>query len=586
MRFPLRLLCFRPRLRFSVLTALALLGLASGALAFVGSLQLVAAVDQNAAYLNGDAVRLQNPPRVVKGRTMLPLRESAALLELPLDAQGTTVRLGRATLDLKLGQAWLGGTPQGEGNVAVVNGQAYVSAKLLADAAGANVSFSDDNRTLSVTALRSRGDNPLVPQARFSTDKAAYAPGERVVYTEYAFDPDGADITARKWTGRQDVFFTPGSYSVTLQVQNARGLQSTPFSRTVRVEGAPIDTPLGFALKYAESGETFADPNVLTYPALAPQGVPAQNFPMLFSDSPEAPTSSGLLYQDAVLGRARLLAYHINALRGPARLYVLARNLENTPVEVRSLRLGETAPTRIEGTLGQVTLMEYFASPSGAQLLLPPAQSGQYTAVYASPLLSPGSGVNLMQDLETTGRVELSFVMLEDGLPPSADVVQQLPTLASDGRHQRGTFPGAVRKLRVTLGALPARLVIGDGNFDPVLLGTDALTGQPQRLLGNYGVLYDLEILGTSGVAVALSPRGGLYRGAMQLSDGALQQAIKLPKNGVLTKADQPALLWRASSDKLDISFVPSSGSNLPISFVFYRSSTPGLAEARKTYRP
>ncbi|MFC6803134.1 hypothetical protein ACFQDE_16635 [Deinococcus caeni] len=61
--------------------------------------------------------------------------------------------------------------------------------------------------------------------------------------------------------------------------------------------------------------------------------------------------------------------------------------------------------------------------------------------MYASPTLSAGSGVNVMQDLITSGRVELTFLMLEDALPPTAQVMQQLPYLRPDGKHVRGTFP-------------------------------------------------------------------------------------------------------------------------------------------------
>jgi len=553
----------------------------------LGSAQLIAVVDQVTAYVNGDTVKLQNPPRIVRGRTMLPLRDIARLLDLPLEANGSTIRVARLTVDVRAQRAWLNGTPQSDDQVSVVGGQVYVSAKLLADAVNGNLSFSEDGRTLTLTAIRARDDNPLAPQARFSTDKNVYAPGERIVYTEYAFDPDGADITARRWTGRQDAFFQPGEYTITLQVMNARGTWSAAFSRTVRVEGHAVDTPLTFALRYGELGDTFTDTNVLTYPSVAPQGLPAPHFPLLFSDSPEAPTQSGVLYADSISGRARLLAYHINSLGRPARLYVLARNADTKPVEVRSVRQGETAPTRIEGILGQVTLMEYFASRSEQQLVLMP---GQLTAVYASPLLRHGTGVNLLQDIETSGRVELTFMMLEDGLPPTLDVLQQLPVLPSDGKHQRGTFPTAVRKLRVTLTQLPARLVIGDGNFDPVLQGVDALTNTPQQLRGNYGVLYDVEVTGASNTVVALSPRGGMYRGAMHLTDGPLQQTIKLPRVGTLTKPDQPALLWRSHSDRLDIDFVPASGSNLPISFVFYRLNAPGalldVKNVKKTYQP
>ncbi|NTY00717.1 copper amine oxidase N-terminal domain-containing protein [Deinococcus sp. JMULE3] len=538
-------------------------------------------VDSADLYVNGAPQRWQNPPRNIAGRTMLPLREAAALLGQPLQTSGTQVQLARLSLDTRRNTATLNGSAQPTGTVASVGLVTYVSARALADALNGNL--SGDDRTFTLTALRD-GGNPMSPQARFSTDKNTYAPGERVVYTEYPFDPDGADITARRWTGRQDAYFQPGTYTVTLTVTNSRGLQSQPFTRTIRVEGQPIDTPLTYALKYAQPGDAFPDPQILTYPAalISPQASPS--YPLLFSDSPEIPDQSGVLYQDSVTGRARLLGYHLNGLGRAARLYVVARNLESRPVEVRSERLGETAPTRIESILGQVTLLEYFASTGGTTLTLAPGQSA---AVYASPTLSAGSGVNVMQDLSTSGRVELTFVMLDDTLPPTPQVIQQLPYLKPDGRHTRGTFPDAVRTLRVTLGALPTRLIIGDGRVDPAVTGTDVLTGQPVRLSGNYGVLYDLEVNGAAGTAVALSPRGGLYRGAMNIQDGPITQTIKLPRSGNALKPDEPVLLWRPQSDRLNIDFVPSSGSNLPISLIFYRAGRAGAeGGVIKTYRP
>ncbi|MGI8747602.1 MAG: copper amine oxidase N-terminal domain-containing protein, partial [Deinococcus sp.] len=441
------------------------------------------------------------------------------------------------------------------------------------DALNANLSLSDDCRSLTLTALLP-GGNPLVPPVRFSTDKSSYAPGERVVYTEYSFDPDGSDLVSRRWAGRQDVYFQPGSYTVSLAVSNARGLSSLPFTRTITVSGQPIDTPLSYALKYAVPGDTFPDSAVQSYPALNVQPVLSTTpIPLLFSDSPEAPTQSGILYQDSLSGRARLLSYHVNAQSGPARLYVVARNLEAVAVEVHTERLGETAPTRIEGLLGQVTLLDYFASSGLRSVIIQPGES---VALYASPTLGSGSGVNVMQDIQSSGRVELTFAMLDEGLPPTAQVLQQLPFLTPDKLHQRGTFPNALRSLQVNLTQLPARLVIGDGQLDPALSGTDALTGQPQRLLGNYGVFYDITVLGAANTAVALSPRGGVYRGAMNILDGPITQAIKLPRVGATSSANQPTLLWRPTSNRLNIAFVPASGSNLPISLVFYRVAAPG----------
>ncbi|WP_189101701.1 stalk domain-containing protein [Deinococcus knuensis] len=557
------------------------LGEARAAQPMLGSVQLTFTLDQTGAFVNGTPVTLQSPPRLIGGRTMLPLREAADLLGQPLLGSGTQLQLARLSVDVRQNSASLSGQAQPAGTVASVGTTLYVSVRTLADALNANL--STDDRSFTLTALRD-GGNPLSPQARFSTDKSVYAPGERVVYTEYPFDPDGADITARRWTGRQDAYFQPGTYTVGLTVTNSRGLQSQPFTRTIRVEGTPADSPLTYALKYAQPGDAFPDPQILNYPSATPVTVDGPNYPLLFSDSPEVPTQSGILYQDSVQGRARLLAYHLNGLGRPARLYVMARNLEDRSVEVRSERLGETAPTRIEGLLGQVTLMEYFASSGGTTLSLMPGQSA---AVYASPTLSAGSGVNVMQDLTTSGRVELTFLMLEDSLPPTGQVAQQLPYLQPDGRHVRGTFPDAVRHLRVNLSSLPTRIVIGDGQVDPAIVGTDALTRQSVRLSGNYGVLYDLEVNGAAGTAVALSPRGGLYRGAMNVQDGPITQTIKLPRSGNALKPDEPVMLWRAQSDRLNIDFVPASGSNLPISLVFYRARTlSGFGGLIKTYQP
>ncbi|EYB69512.1 hypothetical protein DEIPH_ctg004orf0011 [Deinococcus phoenicis] len=566
----------------ALLAALAL-GLAAVPASALGAVQLSFSPDQTAAYVNGEAAQYLAPPRVVNGRTLLPLRETAALLGQTLTEAGGQVQLGRLTVDTARNVAFLAGAAQPDGSALLIGTTLYVNVRLLADALNANLTVEEGGRTLTLTALR-EGGNPLAPQARFSTDKTTYAPGERVIFTDYPFDPDGADIVSRKWTNRQDVYFQPGTYTVSLQVTNSRGLQSQPFSRTIRVEGAAVDTPLSYALKYAEPGDRFPDPLVTGYPAVTALAVPSASSPLLFSDSPEAPAQSGVLYQDSVSGRARLLAYHLNALGRPARLYVLARNLEARAVEVRTERLGETAPTRIEGLLGQVTLLDYFASTGGHVLTLAPGQSA---AVYASPTLGVGSGVNVMQDLITSGRVELTFVMLEDALPPTAQVVQQLPYLQPDGRHVRGTFPNAVRSLRVNLSTLPARIVIGDGQVDPALTGTDMLTGRPQRLSGNYGVLYDLEVSGVAGTAVALSPRGGLYRGAMNVEDGPISQTIKLPRSGNALTPDQPVLLWRPRTDRLNIDFVPASGSNLPISLVFYRTGlSAGFGGVLKTYQP
>ncbi|RTR25934.1 copper amine oxidase N-terminal domain-containing protein [Deinococcus radiophilus] len=582
------------------------MGLLSLALGLAGSaaaqLQLTFSVGQPGVRINGQGAQI-TAPQIVDGRTMLPLNDTVLLLGYHLTRNGNVVSVvgGDLAVDLGSGYATVRGQRQGAGNVAVLNGKLFVSARVIAAGLGGELSVGDGSvLTLSAqprgafvprppatpqpaaptpTAPRPSFPapspapvpgpvQPAPPQARFSTDKASYAPGERIIWTEYSYDPEGGGLTARNWTGKQDVYWAPGNYAVSLQVTNGKGQTSAPFSRTIRVQGAAVDTPVTHALRYGQIGDRFADSRVLTYPALTMGQLSPRPVPLLFSDSPEKPQQSGVLYQDQVSGEARLLGYHVNDLGRPARMYIMIRNLESRPVSVALNRQGETAPSRIEGILGQVTLMDYFSSPARSTVNLAP---GQVSALYASPTLNPGHGVSILQDLQSSGRVVVSFVMAEASLPMNDATLRSLPYLPLDGRHQRGTFQGADRPMTAQLGQLPARVVIGDGQHDPVLTGRDTVTGAGQRLAGNYGVLYDMEFTGASGTAIALSPRGGLYRGAMRIIDGDLTQVIKLPREGNALTPDEPHLLWRAKSDRVRIQFMPSNGSALPVNLVFYR---------------
>lgn len=160
------------------------LSLAQAAVSNVGAAQLTVSVDQTVATINGGNVNLRAVPRNVEGRVLVPLQEFAALLGQPVTSVGSGLQIGRLNIDSRLNTAALNGAAQPAGNVATIDGVLYVSMRLLADGLSANLSSDGSGRTLTITALRD-GGNPLAPQARFATDKNVYAPGERVIYTEY-----------------------------------------------------------------------------------------------------------------------------------------------------------------------------------------------------------------------------------------------------------------------------------------------------------------------------------------------------------------------------------------------------------------
>ena len=318
------------------------------------------------------------------------------------------------------------------------------------------------------------------------------------------------------------------------------------------------------------------DPAILSYPALRPEPLESAPMPLLFSDSPETPTSSGLLYRDTVAGRARVLAYHANGLGTPARVLLLARNPGSpgsAAVQVQGLRQGSAAVPQPDPLVGQRTLLRYFASGPRA---LPSVAAGGQAVLYDSGPLAPGAVMSLLLDLQTSAPLELSVVILPQrqfsrSLLSELLRPEGLPTLPLDGIHQRGTFPGADRTLRVQLpeGTSPTRLVLS-GQGDPPLQGSDALTGTPQTLRGNFGVLYDLHILGAQGRLLAASPRGGPYRGTLLVQDAGRSSQVLLGRGRALTDPARPAALWQIRTPEARLLFTPGNGSNLPLALIFY----------------
>ena len=540
----------------------------------------------------GRTVTLRTPPQMSGDTLLLPVRETAGLLGRTVQVSGTLIQAGRLVIQTSNRSMTIDGVPYAGPLVIPASGDPLVDAKLLAYALdgqlvtrpgggvailgvpaapqvpGPSLPAAPSQPVPVVTSAPQPAALAGAPEARFATNKSVYAPGERVTFTDFSFDPDGLNL-ARKWDGMSDVYFTPGEHRITLVVTNTKGRTSAPYTRVIRVEGAPLASPLSYALRTSPIGSTFQDTRNPAYPALPAVTQATASYPLLFSDSPEAPTQSGVLYQDRASGRVRVVAYHLNRLGRPARLLVLAQ-ARSAAGGVQVLREGSAGGTRMESVLGQVSVLDFLTSAGRARQDLP-AQG--LTALYTSPLLAPEQGAKVMLDLQITGEAQISVVMLEDGRPLTDATLTALPKLAPDPQHQRGTFPGAVRSLTVRLGAEPGRLTLGDNASDPALLGVDAMTGAPQRLSGNYGVQYDITVEntapGTSTVA-SFAPRGGQYRGGMVVEDGSDRQVLRIPGSGVLTNGDAPLMLWRTPSRVFRMSFIPSGGSFLPVSLVFY----------------
>jgi hypothetical protein len=544
--------------------------------------QLVWPLDANFGFLNGLRIQFTASARTVEGRTVLPLRELGRALAVPIEGiRDITdgLRFGKLELYPSARLARLNGRQVPLSEVATsLDGNMFVVARILDQALNATVSFDTVQRIISITIARDNGTNASLPVARFATDKKEYKIGEPVRIIEYSYDPNGVAITLERFAGREDAYFTPGIKSIALVVTNRNGLVSEPFVLNIKILNEVLFTPKEYGLRFVPVGRTFSDTEVLTYPQ-AQITREDDAIPLIFSDSPEEPDRSGLLYEEVVNGSARLMAYHANGMNTLGRLLVWVTNLEPNPVAIKVSRFGVTSATTVVATLGRASLLDFLTSSGLETLVLEP---GKAAPLHISNPLDTGEGLNLMFDLETNGRIQTSVFFLEETLvtPSLGDLsgalilntLQNLPALPRDTSHQRGTFYGAMRRIRIDLAQVPVgaaiRQIIGDGNYDPFVIGRDVLTGDQISLKGNFGVTYSIILENARGTVGALVPRGGPYAGAMKING----VYTALPDSGTLYRNDLPVVVYRANErDQIEIEIVPASGSYLPINFLYYR---------------
>ncbi len=331
--------------------------------------------------------------------------------------------------------------------------------------------------------------------------------------------------------------------------------------------GADVTAPAGFAqlLEMAAVGD------VVSMAGLAVGSVPCRSVAvcvaddaptLLFSDSPEQPAVDGVLYADAVpAGRYRLYVYHANGSSVLRKFPVVVLNQGSALGQVRIERRGLAAPSASYVAQGQAVVLEWLQPraattlevPAGERVLLDP----DLDALHAKK----NQLVNAIYDVVTDQPLKFSFVSVT-AEQDAAVTTAGLPLLTRESAHQRGTFAKAER-LIVGIGAAASRGVrrvrLGTGPLDDALEGIDAATGDPQSLLGNYGLLYRLELDPAGTSKLAFSPRGGTWAGAA-LRAGV---ASALPRGSARAALATEAIYGGSSAGLLQL--MSAGGSSLPV---------------------
>ena len=344
---------------------------------------------------------------------------------------------------------------------------------------------------------------------------------------------------------------------------------------------SPAPSTLRDACLATSRGNTITAPDAEgQLPCLPARVCRADDAPtLIFSDEPESPATSGVLYAATVnAGRYRVYVYHTNgAASGTRKFSLVALAQGASDVTLTFGARGVAGPSTAYVATGRAAASAWLTSGTGSTLTVPAGQRVVVDQGLDGLRPGPGELVVAQLDFSTDGALKLSVVTV-DATTDAAQATATLPLLPNDGAHQRGTFPGADLLLvpDTADGMWPAdgirHLRLGSGDTDPALVGFDAVDGNtPVVLLGNYGVRYRVAVAGGP-FLFGLSPRGGAWGGAALVPPGLDSSAgsLLLPGNGSsLASPTSMTVLGRwgvGTADTLDL--LSAGGSSLPVDLV------------------
>jgi hypothetical protein len=548
------------------------------------STQIAAKLDSPYVMVNKHTLVMDTPAVLLQGKVFIPAKNIAGYLGMPLiwneKLKIIEMTTPNSTLQFNLAKKTIGAN-----NIIVPfadiaflsKGRLMVNLAWFAEQTGTTQTYNPTNKLFTLDLIQP----PVVivdllqnapPVAKFTFGKSSYLLGETVRYVDLSYDPD-AEGLRYEWTGKQDAFFKPGSYPISLKVFDKAGNGSVLYTKNLVIEDKLLLTEEQYPVNNQPVGTAFkTDWNWIwnhftRIPYITKQVTVDSSRTLLVSDSPETFKETGILYQDTINGKARLYADHLNGTKDKIRFTIQVRNLSDQPITLRTTNKGEVTPSVYANLIGHAASVDFLLhDPVAAAPLVIPA--GQ-TAVYVQlPDLYPDQGINLLYDVETDGQLQVAFVAsLASALP--INPFDTYKALEFDG-HVRGTFPSADKRWDVDLTSFnePSRLTIGDGKEDTYVRGYDTQRQMEVVDMGNYGTIYTIHSDKPRKMAVMLVAKGGPFKGPFVI-DGQFMMA---PASGVISAFQSVQILARTTGteDSFDLQFTPPAGSAFPIDLIFY----------------
>jgi hypothetical protein len=244
---------------------------------------------------------------------------------------------------------------------------------------------------------------------------------------------------------------------------------------------------------------------------------PADSATLIFSDDPETPSTSGVLYADTVgPGRVRVYVYHVNA-GASARKFALVALAGANDVHATVVKEAIGTPGADYVAIGRQVAAAWMSSTTNRAVTIPAGQRVLLSTSLDAAHATTDQLVHAIIDLDLDAPTKLSVVSVL-ATDDAVALTSGLSLLPYDGAHDRGTFPDADLLLVARAGGegpSARHIRLGSNVTDMDLPGRDATRGVDTTLRGNYGVSYQFDITTSDQLQLAASARGGTWAGAV-----------------------------------------------------------------------
>ena len=526
-----------------------------------------------------------------KGTLMVPVRVIAQAfgLQMSVDPSGQEIQLSRKVLPVAAFELTVDHAHAGETVVGYRDLAEHPLGLKIVDEEWQGLQERYDTPGTYVITRRVRDENGVwsepysvtlevlppnkPPHALFTTDKIVYKMGEWIEYRNYSYDDEGR-IAEVEWIGAENAFWEPGEKTITLRVTDVHGA-SSEYTRTITVTDELLYTRLQFPIVYGEPGDKFTlrGEDVPSLPSVSYTMHEFTDLPLFRSNSPELIREDGIYYSDELSDEIRFMLHHQNKSADRKRIWLIATNPGEQPVNVHVDRVSVGGPHIYVTSTGKAAATRYLQAlldpVQPRSFVLEPGESRVFAEETGAVAIQPEQVITAYADVRTDAPVRFSVVVVGEKDDPIARFTE-LPFLPPDGVHNRGTFRPATRILAVNqwIGGEMSRLVLSDSTTDKWVTGIDMVTGEPKTNSGNYGILYVIRlnsVLPNTGIVV--NARGGHYAGAFAVNG----QVVPVTELSHLRNPNEAAVLYKTGdqTESVEIVFTPASGSFLPINLLF-----------------